>query len=144
MSFFRHKQTMPQELIPRLRKYRAIREGWIQDLKGYQATVIKSPRNVEAQFNVALTLILLERYEEALATYHAVLHIQNTNTSALYGCARVLVSLNRAEEAQEMNEQLLKIKPQDTGALTLENLIQTHLEKEQEQKKAMPCRCLSA
>lgn len=149
MSFFHVKRPAaqskahPEKLVQILEKYQAIREKWIKDLEEYQAIAAKSPRDVETQLKVALTLVLLELYEDALVTYNSVLSIQNSNFSALYGCTRVLVALNRAEEAQEKCDRLLKIKPQDTSALALKNLIQTHLEKaEKEQKKAPSCRCV--
>ncbi|MFN8548878.1 MAG: tetratricopeptide repeat protein [Candidatus Eisenbacteria bacterium] len=78
----------------------AVRCGdWKDDLSLFSATARTSPRSGKAHSNLAITLIRLERYDEALAAARTALTVAPGYRPAEGALGSVLFRLNRGEEA---------------------------------------------
>ena len=76
---------------------------------------INEPDSDEIYNNECLTLINLNRFDEAIECYDKALKINPNNVKAWNNKAFALHNLNRLEEAIEKKEKTLNINPKDFG-----------------------------
>ncbi len=106
------------ERVHLIRGKAAFGAGHYQNAAEEFAKAVRSkPDSLRAQLNLGTTLGLLNRTEEALTIFQAVLKQDATNQTAQYNTGFLFSKMQKYPEAEQHLRKALKLNPEDTTAL---------------------------